>query len=424
MRRNLGLLFILFSLFVKINFLYAQWVQTSLPDSSVVSCFATMGTNLFAGTRAFRGPSSPDEYSGGVFGSTDNGTIWTAVDSGFPPFMDIWAIAVSGTNLFAGSSGHGAFLSTNNGMSWTAVDSGIVGNPYVAAYALAVSGRNLFAATVNGVFLSTNNGTSWSEADSGLPINAFTAFAVKGTDLFAGGDNGGVFLSTNNGAYWTEVDSGLNNGTWTIGVSGTNLYAATGINMINGQGLYVYRSTNNGTTWNAVDSGLIHADCFADAGGNIFAAAYGVYLSTDNGTTWSSVGSGLPLYHEVLALAVCGSNLFAGTEGAGVWKRPLSEMLAVKENKTETPSMFSLSQNYPNPFNPTTTISFSLPSQSYVSLKVFDLLGREVSTIVSEELRPGNYIRQWNAAKIASGVYLYRFAAGSHIETKKLMLIN
>ena len=88
------------------------------------------------------------------------------------------------------------------------------------------------------------------------------------------------------------------------------------------------------------------------------------------------------------------------------------------------PKLFELSQNYPNPFNPSTNISFSLPSKSFVSLKVFDLLGRQVASIVSEELPLGNYSRQWNAANMPSGVYFYRLEVGSFTETKKLILLR
>jgi hypothetical protein len=95
-------------------------------------------------------------------------------------------------------------------------------------------------------------------------------------------------------------------------------------------------------------------------------------------------------------------------------------------------STFALQQNYPNPFNPTTTILFSLPSKSFVVLKVFDSLGREVSTLVTEELPIGTYLQQWNAAGLASGVYYYRLQtyrtvhghAGGLTETKKLILLK
>ena len=96
----------------------------------------------------------------------------------------------------------------------------------------------------------------------------------------------------------------------------------------------------------------------------------------------------------------------------------------VIENENSFPQEFVLSQNYPNPCNPSTTISFTLPSRSFVTLKIFDLLGREVSTIVSGELQAGSYTRQWNAANMASGVYFYGLTAGSFVETKKLILLK
>jgi hypothetical protein len=88
------------------------------------------------------------------------------------------------------------------------------------------------------------------------------------------------------------------------------------------------------------------------------------------------------------------------------------------------PTMFSLVQNYPNPFNLSTIFSFNLPSNSFVSLKIFDLLGREVATIISEEMLAGSYSKQWNAKGISSGVYFYRLQEGSFIEIKKLVLLK
>jgi hypothetical protein len=88
------------------------------------------------------------------------------------------------------------------------------------------------------------------------------------------------------------------------------------------------------------------------------------------------------------------------------------------------PQTYELFQNYPNPFNSSTVILFSLPSKSYVLLKVFDMLGREVATLVNEELAAGNHYRQWIASNISSGVYFYRLQCGSFIETKKLVLLR
>ena len=94
------------------------------------------------------------------------------------------------------------------------------------------------------------------------------------------------------------------------------------------------------------------------------------------------------------------------------------------ENSTIPPENFRLEQNYPNPFNPSTIIEFKLPSKSFVSLKIFDLTGRETATLVSEDLSAGNYSRQWNAAEMPSGIYFYRLQAANSVITKKLVLIK
>jgi hypothetical protein len=88
------------------------------------------------------------------------------------------------------------------------------------------------------------------------------------------------------------------------------------------------------------------------------------------------------------------------------------------------PLTFELLQNYPNPFNPTTVLSWQVPVVSNVKLAVYDILGREVATIVNEVRSPGSYKVTWNAAGLASGVYLYRLTAGSFTETKKMILLR
>jgi hypothetical protein len=86
------------------------------------------------------------------------------------------------------------------------------------------------------------------------------------------------------------------------------------------------------------------------------------------------------------------------------------------------PSEFRLGQNYPNPFNPATTLDFDLPSDEFVSLKIFDVLGREVQTLVSESKKAGSYNVAFDASKLASGVYVYKLQAGSFVATKKMLL--
>ena len=113
----------------------AQWVQTNGPHGGNVSCLAVSGSDLFAGT-----------YGGGVFLSTNRGGNWTQVHTGLTN-TDIYALAVSGTNLFAGTWGGGVFLSTNSGANW--IQTGLTNT---IVFAFAVSGTDLFAGTNYGVF--------------------------------------------------------------------------------------------------------------------------------------------------------------------------------------------------------------------------------------------------------------------------------
>jgi hypothetical protein len=287
--------------------LQAQWIQTNGPSGGGVTCFAVDGSNLFAGT-----------YNG-VFLSTNNGTSWTAVNTGLTNTI-VLSLAVNGSNLFAGTDGGGVFFSTNDGASWTAVNTGLT-NTIVLS--LAVSASNLFAGTFRGgVFLSTNNGTSWTAVNTGLTSTFVNAFAVSASNLFAGtGD--GVFLSTDNGTSWTAVNAGLTNtGVKSLAVNDSNLFAGTDDGG-------VFLSTDNGTSWTTANNGLTtgYVSALAVSGTNLFAGTDGgVFLSTNNGTSWTEVNTGLTNTF-VNALAVNGSNLFAGTDGGGVWRRPLSDMV-------------------------------------------------------------------------------------------------
>jgi len=173
----------------------------------------------------------------------------------------------------------------------------------------------------------------------------------------------------------------------------------------------------------------------------------GVFLSTNNGSNWQLFNSGLTQWASALCLndtyvfAGTGSSGMISEYGAGVWRRLRSEMLAGVETPVgRLPSAFELNQNYPNPFNPSTRISYSVPplagrdlvrgadgqltAVSFMSLKVYDVLGREVATLVNEEKRPGTYTVRWDATGLASGMYYYRMESGGFIETKKLLLLR
>ncbi len=118
----------------------AQWVPTQGPGGGTIVCLAVSGSNVFAGT-----------YSAGVFLSTNNGANWRAINNGMTNSV-VYAITTIGTNVFAGTYGSGVFLSTDNGANWKAVNNGLT---RLNVISFAVIGSNFFAGTDGGVFLST-----------------------------------------------------------------------------------------------------------------------------------------------------------------------------------------------------------------------------------------------------------------------------
>ena len=100
-------------------------------------------------------------------------------------------------------------------------------------------------------------------------------------------------------------------------------------------------------------------------------------------------------------------------------------LVSVDDNNfTSLPIKFELNQNYPNPFNPTTSIEYSVPSNEYVSLKVYDILGNEIAVLVNEQKSKGNFQIEFNAENLPSGTYFYKLTSGSYTEIKKMMLMK
>lgn len=104
-----------------------------------------------------------------------------------------------------------------------------------------------------------------------------------------------------------------------------------------------------------------------------------------------------------------------------VWNGPLPTDVRLSE---AVPAEFALKQNYPNPFNPSTTIRYQVAGQGFVSIKLYNLLGQQVATLVSEEKAPGTYELRWDAEGIPSGVYLYRMQSGTFSETRRMVLLK
>lgn len=125
---------------------------------------------------------------------------------------------------------------------------------------------------------------------------------------------------------------------------------------------------------------------------------------------------------QVLLRAVI--TFFAGTND-GIWRLPLSALTSAENTlRTGVITSFRLHLNYPNPFNPSTTISYDVPTRSVVTLKIFNVLGQEIATLVNDEAEAGRHQVQWNAAGLPSGVYVYQLKANEFMETKKMVLVR
>jgi hypothetical protein len=151
----------------------------------------------------------------------------------------------------------------------------------------------------------------------------------------------------------------------------------------------------------------------------IYAIANGAnaqWYKSASGDNWTFIESTIFTYAE----CVLGTTIFSA-RGDGLW---VSAVPTSVPQPSPVPSRFTLGQNYPNPFNPATTISFGLPVRSHVTLTVYDVMGREVTALVDEELAPGTYTRQWTAARMAGGVYFYRLQTPVFTETKRLVLLR
>jgi hypothetical protein len=169
----------------------------------------------------------------------------------------------------------------------------------------------------------------------------------------------------------------------------------------------------------------------AISGNNIIAGtdSYGVCLSPDVGTNWFNKNQGFSTNLRVNAFIIGNNFLFAGTENNSVWRRSVTEIIGIKQISENVPSEYSLSQNYPNPFNPATKIKFNIPpfeggKGGMTVLKVYDILGKEIETLVNEKLIAGTYEVTFSRSNYPSGVYLYSLTTNGFSETKKMLMIK
>lgn len=378
-----------------------QWEEVgSFNSGEIILTMAFDNSGTYAGT-----------VGGKINKSIDGGKTWTRVNDDMNVGW-VWSLVYHNSVLFAATE-KGVYKYDGSAWKLTSLQEKEV-------RAIATDGSILYAGTWGyGVFKSIDNGESWFDYNNELADKAVQALAVdKKGNLFAGTGSLGIFKVFAGEDRWYQYNIG-NNSIWAIGVSENAVIASC-----YGGGVYV--STDNGSNWqkSPLQQNYIYS-LVTDKSNKVFASSWtsGVFVTTDEGASWQQLGmSGFGVSSMVTSPNK--DDLFAGTKEGKIFKisfRPTSI-----DEEEALPTEFNLLQNYPNPFNPETIITYQLPVASRVTLKLYDILGREVITLVNESQNAGTHRVKFNAVteRLASGVYFYRIIAGNYISTKKMMLLK
>jgi hypothetical protein len=154
-----------------------------------------------------------------------------------------------------------------------------------------------------------------------------------------------------------------------------------------------------------------------------------IYTSTDMGNTWTRQYESNAEHLNSVSFADSVHGIVCGQNGMILFNYPPGSFINVKNISTEVPEKFDLKQNYPNPFNPSTIIRYQIKDSRFVTLKVYDILGREIETLVNEFQKAGTYETQFpnkrlSNNQLASGVYFYKLVAGDFVAVKKMVLMK
>jgi hypothetical protein len=407
------------------------WQKTSFPSggqiNSVYSLLGIGGNQILAGT-----------FGLGIYKSTDNGNNWNP--SGLSSQWIIDLKLDNQGNIYAlsvGSAfGTGVFKSTDNGNNWTQVWSYIGGLNclYIDPNNNIYVGLNFFDGQ-GGVYKSSNGGSTWNKIFN-FPANVYAIVkSSNGTLLCAAYENGlaHIFRTTNEGTSWTKYS-------FTINFTATDFAInPQGAIYLSTAGYGIYYSTDNGNSWNNIAPVGPDFSCLFIDGNTVYAGTRGnwVYRATDGTSNWHLVNTGMNQDNYVLSLVSSNRYLFAGMDYTGIY-RSINQVVSVEEEDILNDN-FILYQNYPNPFNSQTVIRYSIPTSPYfkgrievgfATLKVYDILGNEIATLVDEYKEAGTHkidfpsVETKQASSLPSGVYFYQLKIGNQIKTMKMILLR
>jgi photosystem II stability/assembly factor-like uncharacterized protein len=375
--------------------------------SSYIHSFISIGSRLLVTT---------EDY--GLMYTDDNGATWNRSVSGLSLYYSYY-ICKHKSLLFAAGLQEKVYMSSDTGITWVPRSNGLDGWSIIS---IASIGDSLILGTNNGILISPDNGQNWSRPSSALQGESIQYIYTEGSTIIVSTD-WGIYRSTDRGGSWIPIEMSImypHLNVYQIVRSGPYLYAPV-------PGYYgIYRSSDNGATWNysGFQSEEVYTAAAIDSILFIGTQNNGALISSDYGTNWYTMNNGLDAL-LVFRLCLHRGFLFAAPGARGAQSFPLNLLGITSVWKDRNmPIRTELQQNYPNPFNASTKISFSIHSANYVSLKIFNILGEEVATIVDQWKSAGSYSMDWIATRFPSGVYFYRLQVGNILQTKKLLLLK
>ncbi len=414
--------------------------------------------NGMSTTQFYSGAYHPSQnvYYGGT---QDNGTLKSSIGTNWSEIFggDGGATEVDFNNpntIYTEYVNLAIFKSTNAGATWNKVMNGIPAGPnyydgttdrvlFIAPYKMDPNNPNILVAGTYRVFRTTNGGNNWTAisgdltgdgtGSSGAKISSLAIAKGNSNLIYAGCTNGRLQKTTNAGLSWTNVSSGLPTLYITdVEISRTNnsnVYVTfSGFSSSN----KVFKTTNGGQNWVNISSNLpnIPVNCIFVNPYNelnlLIGTDLGIFETTNGGTSWYKTSSALPNVAVVdMDFRDNDNTLIAATHGRGMWKTTITTGVE-NDNGKMVVDEFKLYQNFPNPFNSNTTIRYSIKRESLVEIKLFDLSGKEIATLLNEIKTPGEYSLKLDASdfNLSSGVYLYQMKTGEFKFSRKLVYLK
>jgi photosystem II stability/assembly factor-like uncharacterized protein len=356
-------------------------------------------------------------------------------------------------------TGGGLLKTTNGGVNW--VNKTPTGNAWAFCFLDDNTGYvDFWNSITNPIIKTTNGGINWIYQDSVYSLCGIEFFDYN--TGFAAGKYGGGKKTTNGGINWVQMGFGcwhqwatiscLSADRWIVacdfickttngGMNWTSIngVAAAAIYFINnttgfvgGDNGAIIKTTNAGDNWFALDTIISDLNplniMFVNENTGYLSAHYNqVYKTTDGGYNWSQqvINSSNSIEYVYFINPNTG---YAGGGNGAIYKTTTGGTVFVNNISTEVPSAYSLGQNYPNPFNPVTKIKFDIPrwrgEGGWTSLKIYDITGREIQTLVNEKLQPGSYEVSFDSSALSSGVYFYKMTAGDYSKARRMIILK